>query len=405
MSKHFEHDDLLKELKMASKKKPAPKLAEQVLINATVDSGDRKSVFVQISKKPVSWLSGLVAIAAIVGITLSLSTSTNASKNGTGSASGVLSANSFKLNLTHSKNPSSSADRIWVPDVIATAGPNISNEASGSGPLYEGVSPTSPEKYAKFLANYFGVDGELTTEKAFLVEDEAKTVEFYQIYDQVKKIKVTVSKKDEGGIGFSVSFPFESDSKPAISLSDAKDKMTKLLQDLVLSKSDPSYPAIQLSDVEVTQGFHYIRANANQLVQGSEINSVFSINSGFSANFFENGQLDTLSGSLAQFIYKGAIPTVSEADAITRLGSYWHNPYRVQSAEDLHAVDYCDNSLTLGGQWKCETIVDKVVQGTSVFYDRDRKVWVGPTYTMYHKGHRIGEVLAINSDYLIVNDK
>lgn len=381
---------------MAIKKKPAPKLDDQILINATVTSSETKTKHVSFARKPATWVSGVLAVAAIVGITFSMSLSPNAGKEEIIFPPFQVSPNDFQFNLSTPKGGSATADRIWVPEVVAKAGPDLSVSTSGWGPLYEGVSPTSPKEYIKFLAEYFGVEGELTKEGGFSVEDSQRTLEFYQIYDHVKKIRLTTSTKDKGGIGFNISFSFESGAESEGSLSDAKQKMTKLLQDLVLAKSDSRYPDIKVGDVQVTQRFHYVQADAKQLLDDSHIDS------GFTATFFENGQLETLSGTLVQFVYKGAIPTVSEKDAITRLGAYWDNPYRVQSNEDvaLAKTDYCENNPTMA--MKCETTIDKVVRGTSVFYDKDRKIWIGPTYTMFHNGHRVGTVLAIEQQYLVL---
>lgn len=396
MSKQFENDKLLLDLKKASKNKAAPKLDEQILVEATLARGDSRSMPSLLSRKPVTWLAGLGATAAIVGLSFSITTAPNAITE----FGPFKLSTSFKFNMAHSSDDGAKFSRVWIPEVVAKASPNLSTSQDGWGPLYEAVYPFQSEDYAKFLASYFGVQGEITKETGLSSanSDTDAKYEFYKIFDREKKIEITVSTSEMGMTGFSVDFQGQSKDPVTSETQDVISQMDTLLHDLAISKSDTRYRAIEFSEVRVTPRNKFKIAEANRIVDGREMDF------GFSAIFNDDGQIRQLFGSLTQFDYKGTVATTSEADAVTRLGAYWDNPFRVQSVENsllTSSTVHCENEPKLG--MKCETTVDKAERGFAASLDRDGKLWLVPSYSMYHNGHFIGAVNAMSQDYLNVS--
>ena len=397
MKNQFENDALLNELKLASIDKPAPILDEQILVSATQKTGTSRASIRNLKRKPITWLTGLGSITVLIGITFLIPTTQNA--NPQFRPFQLAKSPIFKLGEPPTED--SQFSRVWVPEIVAKSGPNLSTSNDGWGAVYEAASPTSSEEYAKFLATYFEVQGELTEEKGYSASDSHSEVTFYQIYDPTKKIRVTVSPGKNGGIGFNVSFPGTTKGRNTPTLEEAKNKMQKLLQDLVVSQSGQSGPRfrpIELSDVRVKERFNFVSAEANLIVDGEEMDL------GFLATFNDGGQLGDLYGTLVQFEYKGIVDIVSEVDAVSRLGAYWDNPYRVKSIENsgiMSSTQHCENNPTMA--MKCETTVDKAVRGISVSADRDGKIWLVPSYSMYHDGHFIGAVNAMSLEYLNIS--
>jgi hypothetical protein len=395
MSKQFENDKLLQDLKKASKNKAAPKLDEQILVEATLARGDSRSMPSRLSRKPVTWLAGLGATAAIVGLSFSMTAAPNAKTE----FGPFQVPESFKFNMSQSSNDGAKFSRVWIPEVVAKASPNLSTSQDGWGSLYEAVYPLKSEDYAKFLASYFGVQGEITKESGFSSTnpDTDAKYEFYVINDRAKKIEITVSTSEMGMTGFSVDFQGQAQDLATADTQDVISKMDTLLHDLAISKSDSRYRAIEFAEVRLTPKNKFSIVEVNRIVDGREMDF------GFSAIFNDDGQLRQLYGSLTQFDYKGTVARTSEADAVNRLGDYWDNPYRVQSVEDsllTSSTLHCENEPKMG--MKCETTVDKAERGFAPSRDRDGKLWLVPSYSMYHKGHFIGAVNAMRSDYLNV---
>ena len=397
MKNQFENDPLLKDLKSASMDKQAPILYEEILVSATHKADTSRASIRKLTGKPVTWLTGLGSIAAVIGLAFSVPTTQNANPE----FRPFQLAKSPIFNLAEPPAEDSQFSRVWVPEVVAKLGTDLSTSHDGWGPIYEAVSPSSSEEYAKFLATYFEVQGELTEEKGYSASDSHSEVTFYQIYDSSKKVRVTVSPGKNGGIGFSVSFPATTKGRNTPTPQEAKNRMQTLLQDLVVSQSrqiGPGFRPIEVTDVRVKEKSNFVSAEANLVVAGKEIDL------GFLATFTDGGQLRDLYGTLVQFEYKGIVDIVSEVDAVSRLGAYWDNPYRVKSIENsaiMASTQHCENNPTLA--MKCETTVDKAVRGISATADRDGKVWLVPSYSMYHNGHFIGAVNAMSLEYLNIS--
>ena len=148
MKNQFENDPLLNDLKSASMDKQAPILDEEILVSATHKADTSRASIRKLTGKPVTWLTGLGSIAAVIGLAFSVPTTQNANPE----FRPFQLAKSPIFNLAEPPAEDSQFSRVWVPEVVAKLGTDLSTSNDGWGPVYEAVSPSSSEEYAKFLA-------------------------------------------------------------------------------------------------------------------------------------------------------------------------------------------------------------------------------------------------------------
>lgn len=383
MSKEFENDELLMALKKSDKTKPAPILDDQILINPSARATRRNAISLKPAKILVSALGGVAALAIVTG--------------------GVVAINA-KPGLTgNSKDGPGSAMKVWVPDVVATAGQELAVTSDWKVPRYRSVNVISAETYIRLLADYFDLHGEVTKleSSGFSSEDFTNVFDVYQLEDKEKD--ATLSVFDSSVISFSLSFEPQSKSDVATTKEEAELKFNQILKDLKSRFQPTDVVAIEFADVQVGYLENRMVAAANQVVEGHEVTM------GASATFGDGGELLKVSGSFGIFSRQSDVETLPEAQAVSRLGAYWDNPFRVRATDDpgnnwlnvshLSRDIYCENSKEIEFGSKCITTVDQVVRGYGVTTAADGATLLVPSYSMYHDGHFIGAVSAVPGEH------
>ena len=366
MTKQIEKDELLMALKKSTKLKAAPKLDDQILINASVSTSKsgkpRKIAF--------SALGGVAALVIVAGVTFTLTP--KATNNGGSSDMSYL--------------------RVWIPDVSATAGQNLSNTSDWNAATYRSVGATTTSTYVNLLADYFDLHGEITQLHTWM-EDATNQSDLFELEDKEKK--ATLSVFDSPVIRFSLELNPENKSGEITSKEEAVVKLSEILKDLKSRFQPTDVLAIEFSDVEVTYRENLVFANVNQIVDGHEVPL------GVSATFGKGGELTHLSASIGVFAKQGTVETLPEAQAVSRLGAFYDNPFRVgvlgETLTDWNL--YCENSPKYNLGNDCITTVDEVVKGYGVTTSADGATLLVPSYSMYHDGKFIGAVSAVPGEH------
>ena len=381
MSKQFENDELLMALKKSDKTKAAPILDDQILINASATATRRKAI----SRKPVkilvSALGGVAAFAIVTG--------------------GVVAINA-KPGMNGNRNDGpGSASKVWIPDVVATAGQDLAVTSDWNAPSYRSIKVIPAETFVRLLVDYFDLHGEVTKSEAFSSEDFSNVFDVFRLEDKDKN--ATLAVFDSSVISFSLSFEPQSKSVVGTTKEEAELKFNQILKDLKARFQPTDVLAIEFSDVQVGYVENRMVASANQVVEGHEVEI------GASATFGDGGELLEVSGSFGIFSRQSDVATLPEAQAVSRLGAYWDNPFRVRAIDDpnnnwlnenpLPRDIYCENSQNIEFGSKCITTVDQVVRGYGVTTAADGGTLLVPSYSMYHDGYFIGAVSAMPGDH------
>jgi len=382
MSKQFENDELLMALKKSDKTKAAPILDDLILINASATATRRKAISRKPAKILVSALGGVAAFAIVTG--------------------GVVAINA-KPGMSGNSNdgPVRPLSRLWIPDVVATAGQDLAVTSDWNAPSYRSVNVIPAEDYIRLLSDYFDLHGEVTKSEAFSSEDSSNVFDVFWLEDKDKN--ATLSVFDSSVMSFSLSFEPQSKSDLDTTKDEAVLKFNQILNDFKSRFQPTDVLAIEFSDVQVGYLDNRMVATANQVVEGHEVEI------GTSATFGDGGELLAVSGSIGIFSRQDDVATLPEAQAVSRLGAYWDNPFRVRAIDDpgnnwldespLPRDIYCENSQNIEFGSKCITTVDQVVRGYGVSTAADGGTLLVPSYSMYHDGHFIGAVSAMPGDH------
>jgi len=381
MSKQFENDALLMALKKSDKTKAAPILDDQILINASATATRRKAISRKPAKILLSALGGVAAFAIVTG--------------------GVVAINAKPGMNGNSNDGPGSALKVWIPDVVATAGQDLAVTSDWNAPSYRSIKVMPAETYVSLLADYFDLHGEVTKDEAFSSEDFSNVFDVFRLEDKDKN--ATLSVFDSSVMSFSLSFEPQSKSDLATTKDEAELKFRQILKDLKSRFQPTDVLAIEFSDVQVGYLDNRMVATANQVVEGHEVEI------GTSATFGNGGELLAVSGSFGIFSRQDDVATLPEALAVSRLGAYWDNPFRVRAIDDpgnnwldespLPRDIYCENSQNIEFGSKCITTVDQVVRGYGVSTAADGGTLLVPSYSMYHNGHFIAAVSAMPGDH------
>ena len=428
MSKDFEQDELLVALKNSAKAQRAPLLDDRIITSATVSDSVKGPRRWFTPRTAFSVIGGAAAFAVIAGVTFSmnahgldpisaLSNTNPSADSGTNSnepnpkvtpLNGTLQQRHFKL-ASPGQDSVGNADsgvnglRIWVPDVVATAGPNLSEKADWTPIMYDSFQVIPNETLLQRLAEYFGVEGEVTRmdkSDVWIEDGPSQQSDILEIRDK-KTGFVYLVDRPTPSFYLEMNSPNQGSSGEFNTKAEAKAKLQQIIMAIrgeILSEDWE----VEYSDVTVTKDVDTFHACANQIIGGHEVPIQLCAS-------FVNGSLSTVSGTLAVFGENYTVQTESEKDAVSRLGSYFDNPYRVTVLGDPGStlyggpkldsyLDYCENNPSPGTD--CITTVDKVVRGYGVAYDKNGVLWVVPSYSMYHNGFFIGSVNALSSEYL-----
>ena len=424
MSKDFEQDELLVALKKSAKEQEAPMIDDRIILSATMSDSVKGPRRWFTNRSLLNVIGGAAAFAVIAGVTFSmnahssnpniLSSNTAPSKDSgvigneinskLPSTNGIFSPLLFKLG-SPSNDSAPNALRIWVPDVVATAGPNLSAESDWKPLIYDAFQTYGPETLIQKLADYFGVSGAVTkvdTSHVWVEDRPSKQSDILEIRDKKTGFVLQVDDNATGSFSLENYTSSQDASGPINTKVEAQGK----LQEIINAINHEVYPedfGITYGEISVVEETGTLVACANQVVDGHEVPIQLCAT-------FVNGELNRVSGTTSQFgTSPWPVSTESEKNAVSRLGSYFDNPYRVTALGDPGStlfggskldsyLDYCENNPSPGID--CVTTVDKVVRGYGVTYDKNGVLWVVPSYSMYHNGFFIGSVNALSSEYL-----
>jgi len=428
MSKDFEQDELLVALKKSAKEQEAPMLDDRIITSATVSDSVKGPRRWFTPRTAFSVIGGAAAFAVIAGVTFSmnshgsdpisaLSNTNPSADSGTNSnelnpgmtpQNGTLQQRHFKL-PNPGQGSGGNADsgvnqlRIWVPDVVATAGPNLSEKSHWTPIMYDSFQAIPNETLLQRLADYFGVEGEATRmdkSNVWVEDGPSQQFDILEIRDK-KTGYVFVVDRPTPSFYLEMNSPNQGSSGEFNTKAEAKARLQQIIKAIQGEIFREDWE-VKYSDVTVSQDTDSLHACANQIVGGHEVPIQLCAS-------FVNGSLSTVSGTLAVFGENYTVQTESEKDAVSRLGSYFDNPYRVTVLGDPGStlyggpkldsyLEYCENNPSVGTD--CITTVDKAVRGYGVTYDKNGVLWVVPSYSMYHNGFFIGSVNALSSEYL-----